>query len=224
MNNLKWFYKNRRERSKWLVERFGDEFNNSEKVLDIGCWECDLEKYLDSDIDYFGIDVAGKPNKKIDLDTIDKLPFSDNEFDVVVCADVLEHIENLHLVFDESCRVAKKGVIITLPNPVVAFWKYLFKMEYKGKETPKNKFGKFVKFYGLPKEKPVDRHRWFFNYEEALDFIKYRSNKNSFYVEVAETDLGYENRLFKKIIKNMVGLVLNKDLVRKKSVFLIKPS
>ena len=98
---MKWFYKNREERSKWLAKRFKDEFAVSESVLDVGCYNADLNTHLNKKTTYTGIDIAGKPNLIINLDEIDKLPFEDDQFDVVVCADVLEHLENIHLVFDE---------------------------------------------------------------------------------------------------------------------------
>ena len=219
--HLSWFYSNREERSKWLVERFEKTFREADSVLDVGCWERDIQKNLHKNIDYTGIDIAGNPDKVINLDNVSKLPFSDNKFDVTVCADVLEHIENIHLIFDEICRVTKNDIIITLPNPLFSLWSYLFKKKYKNSNEERNKFGKYVKFYGLPEEKPDDRHRWFFSFEEALDFLKYKSNKNNFSLQIAETDLEYDNRILKKAIKNIIAFILHRDFVRKKSVFLI---
>jgi ubiquinone/menaquinone biosynthesis C-methylase UbiE len=39
----------------------------------------------------------------------ERLPFPDNSFDVVTSYDVLEHVENVHLVLKESRRVLKPG-------------------------------------------------------------------------------------------------------------------
>ncbi len=38
------------------------------------------------------------------------------------------------------------------------------------------------KFYGLPIVKPSDRHKWFFNYDQALNFLEVRGKRNSFMI------------------------------------------
>lgn len=40
-----------------------------------------------------------------------RFPFKDNEFDYVICAHVLEHVENIQLFLSELTRVAKRGYI-----------------------------------------------------------------------------------------------------------------
>ncbi|MFC1644298.1 class I SAM-dependent methyltransferase [Candidatus Omnitrophota bacterium] len=45
-----------------------------------------------------------------------ELPFKDNEFDVVLCSESLEHVVNLPKAVDELIRVAKKAVVITVPH------------------------------------------------------------------------------------------------------------
>jgi SAM-dependent methyltransferase len=44
------------------------------------------------------------------------LPFKNNEFDVVLCSETLEHVVNLNQSIDELLRVAGKAVIITVPH------------------------------------------------------------------------------------------------------------
>lgn len=44
------------------------------------------------------------------------LPFKDNEFDVIVSIDVLEHVEKYDDFLHELARVAKRHVIINTPN------------------------------------------------------------------------------------------------------------
>jgi len=53
------------------------------------------------------------------------LPFSDGEYDVVLCCEVLEHIEfsSFRLALAEISRVSKRGAIISLPH-AGRFWPY----------------------------------------------------------------------------------------------------
>lgn len=48
----------------------------------------------------------------------EELPFEDEEFDTVLCAEVVEHVLNPHLFLKECVRVCKKGgrLIVTFPN------------------------------------------------------------------------------------------------------------
>jgi len=34
--------------------------------------------------------------------------------------------------------------------------------------------------YGLPSERPIDRHRWLFSLDDATSFIRFRATKNGF--------------------------------------------
>jgi len=136
------------------------------KVLDVGCRDKNLKQYLNEGAEYLGLDFTGNPDIKVNL-AKGKIPFPDNSFDCVVCLDVLEHLENLHKTFDELIRVSKKYVILSLPN---CYSSNFFKIiTVKGK----------TKYYGLPLEDPIDRHRWFFNYTEAERFIIERAKKNN---------------------------------------------
>jgi ubiquinone/menaquinone biosynthesis C-methylase UbiE len=47
---------------------------------------------------------------------IHNLPFKENEFDVVVCSETLEHVSDHKKALDELLRVAKKAVVITVPH------------------------------------------------------------------------------------------------------------
>lgn len=45
-----------------------------------------------------------------------RTPFQDNEFDVVTCIDVLEHVKDYHKFLDELLRISKDYVLISTPN------------------------------------------------------------------------------------------------------------
>ena len=47
---------------------------------------------------------------------IHNLPYEDNEFDVVVCSEALEHVKDVNKAISELLRVADKAVVITVPH------------------------------------------------------------------------------------------------------------
>lgn len=184
-------FTSREERAKFVSVMFKNFINES--ILDVGCSEKALKKCISPDIKYVGIDISGDPDFKVDLEKDRLSMFDNNSFHTVVCTEVLEHLDNLYEVFDELCRVSKKYIIISLPNNWLDFKFRLIKNSGT------------TKFYGLPLEKPVDRHKWFFNYEEALNFINRRGEKNYFrlksYFPITFSHYGLINRLFYILFK-----------------------
>lgn len=159
-------FRNRVERAEFVSRIYKNFLKNS--VLDVGCSEGSLKNYISQDVKYIGIDISGSPDITLDLEK-DKLKiFEDDSFYTVVCTDVLEHLENIHEMFDDICRVSQKYVIISLPNNWANFKFSLM----SGKDGQK--------FYGLPIKKPFDRHKWFFNYEQANTFLEKRGEMNNF--------------------------------------------
>jgi len=183
-------YKDREEKAKWGVQQFKSIFEEIGSVLDIGCDERYLEKFILKKIKYVGIDKFGNPDIYFDLDKKEELPFKNNNFDLVFCADVLEHLEDIYFVFDELCRVSRKYIIVSLPNPFSGIFAVLL--------------GKKMKFYGLPLEKPKDRHRWFFNTEEAVDFVRYRSEKNKWEILKIIYTVNFQGN-FKKLFEFIIS-------------------
>lgn len=148
-------FNERAERSRYIAKRFSDYVIGN--VLDIGCDKAVLKALL-KDIKYTGIYIGGTPDIQINLDKVERLPFDDNIFDASVCSDVLEHLDNLHLIFGEIVRVSNKYIIISLPNN----WANARKPIERGT-------GSFS-HYGLPPAPPLDRHKWFFGLSEAISF------------------------------------------------------
>ncbi|MFW9827683.1 MAG: class I SAM-dependent methyltransferase [Candidatus Thorarchaeota archaeon] len=187
--NIQPFY-SREERAKFTSILYKNYLVNS--VLDVGCSNKALKKWLSDDIKYVGVDIAGQPDFKVDLEKEKLQRFDDNSFHTVVCTEVLEHLENIHEIFDELCRVSNKYIIISLPNNWLNF-KFLL---IKNKGT--------TKFYGLPLEKPLDRHKWFFNYEEALNFVKKKGERNNFRIKshfpITFRQIGLRSRLINIVL------------------------
>ena len=165
-------YTDRLTKQEYVWRKYESIFKNS-NILDVGADECFLKRFLSENEKYFGIGIGGNPDMEVDLEGA-KVPFEDLQYDLVMCLDVLEHLEQIHAIFDECCRVSSKYFILSLPNPCRSFYDAITYKEYKP--------GRLTKFYGLPFERPEDRHRWFYTATEAKDFIKYRAEKNNFSV------------------------------------------
>lgn len=177
----------RRSRSEYVASRFSKYFLTS--LLDVGCYEAPLRTLL-SDVQYTGVDFVGDPDIQINLEQVERLPFDDNHFDTVICIEVLEHLVNLHKLFDELIRVSGRYIIISLPN----CWRDARVKIEKGR-------GSFA-HYGLPIDNPNDRHKWFFNFEEALHFATSKAQSNQLkLIEVFATEKPKSNlvRLARKV-------------------------
>ncbi|RJQ38221.1 class I SAM-dependent methyltransferase [Candidatus Microgenomates bacterium] len=99
-----------------------------ESILDAGCGEgFTLNKLFEHKIGkkLEGIDGSeiavsiGKkmfPNLTLKKGDIYKLPFNENSFDLVICTEVLEHLENPEKALNEIIRVSKKNIIVSVPN------------------------------------------------------------------------------------------------------------
>jgi SAM-dependent methyltransferase len=171
-------YHSREERSSYVAHKFATILRSP--ILDVGCFNRTLRKELPQEVEYIGVDLMGEPDIRIDLEK-ERLPFADGEFATVVCTDVLEHLENVHAVFDELCRVSRGNIIISLPNCWHGMWRML---------AARHAYTS-GKYYGLPAERPADRHRWFFSANEAMDFLQNRARLNGMELRHCEVIVPY---------------------------------
>lgn len=123
-----------RERINWLREHC-----DSPNALDIGCnWG-----YVTNEIgaDY-GVDINPENIVKAILEFPDKhflvadattMPFPDKQFDIVIMAEILEHLEwvkGVCLALFEALRLAKHKILITLPMKPSAKCAFCFKHKW----------------------------------------------------------------------------------------------
>ena len=150
-------FKTRPQRTEFVARRYKSYLVNS--VLDVGCFEAPLRDSLKG-VSYVGIDIVGKPDFVVDLESVDRLDFDENAFNCVICIEVLEHLDGLHKIFDELVRVSQRYVIVSLPN----CWCSARRHIERGAGA--------IAHYGLPASQPADRHKWFFNVSEAREFFE----------------------------------------------------
>jgi len=98
--------------------------NAGKEILDLGCATGDYCSNLESmGFNCTGIDVnpeyiekARERGINVYLMNGDDLKFQNNSFDTVLLFEVLEHVENPYKILKEAKRVARKNILITVPN------------------------------------------------------------------------------------------------------------
>lgn len=129
-NDLKKFYEKRAE---WRDYREEDmRFEKAVKLaaiptgvditlLDIGCRDGRLRKFLPDNIQYHGIDISPtfKAERIITGDIGDGTDFKDDYFDYVFCIEVLEHTKSPFFILQEIHRILKDTgiLVLSVPNP-----------------------------------------------------------------------------------------------------------
>ena len=109
------------------------------KILDAGCGEGQLllkifergyKNIYGVDITKIAIKQAEKRVKaNFSLQNLENLNYENEKFDVVICTEVIEHIENYEKVLQELKRILKKNglLIITFPNePLCVVMRIIF--------------------------------------------------------------------------------------------------
>lgn len=122
-----------------ICDILSNELNSQQLLLDAGCG-CgpysillsNMVRVMGLDLSYIAIGKAkiwrdkNERQTKIDLviGDINNLPFRDMTFDIVLCLEVLEHIQNIRKGLKEFHKVMKKGSIgvISMPNSLSIYY------------------------------------------------------------------------------------------------------
>jgi len=64
---------------------------------------------------YTGLDIVSGDNVDVVVNDGYKYPFNDNEFDIVICANVLEHVEDIYKLTEEIGRLSNGFVLLFVP-------------------------------------------------------------------------------------------------------------
>jgi len=93
------------------------------KILDIACGRGFLINQLKADYEMTGADIIidsklidEMPSVEFKETTLEDLPFNDKEFDTVICAHTLEHVQDIGRAISELKRVTKRRLIVVLPK------------------------------------------------------------------------------------------------------------
>jgi 2-polyprenyl-3-methyl-5-hydroxy-6-metoxy-1,4-benzoquinol methylase len=93
------------------------------KALDVGCrdgyWS---EKLKEKGYAVVSCDIEPHYAGALRMDANRELPFADNEFDLIWCAEVIEHLLTPPLTIAEFKRVLKPEGIVVMTTPNQGFW------------------------------------------------------------------------------------------------------
>ncbi|WP_435149216.1 hypothetical protein [Candidatus Pelagibacter bacterium nBUS_32] len=149
------------DRNQFIAKKLGKL--NGETILDIGCRDKIFKNYIEGNYKYIGIDY--NPNEEnteyINHNLELGLPLNLGKINIINAADVLEHIENIHTIFNDCFNIADKKISIALPN--MAYYKFRIKFAFSGEISDK---------YIFRQQKVIDRHRWLPTYYNNLKFVK----------------------------------------------------
>jgi len=199
-------YSDRENKANYIADKYKALLQRP--VLDVGADAMYLKSLVESTGgEYTGIGYGKGIEHFLNLEQV-PFPFGNQSFETVLCFDVLEHLENIHAVFDELCRISKQTIVISLPNPIAGAFGVLRNDDYAEDQS--------IKFYGLPIDKPVDRHRWFFTEKESINFINKRAEMNGFSViqidsKGEDTPLGGRG-VKGYVIRKLMKLVFRNDI------------
>ena len=109
------------------LRRFVHSLGRIERALDLGCGDGRLTGELDAaeltaaDVSRVALDRARgrlpEATQVVELEPDTPLPFEDGSFDLVLCAETIEHVRDAQLFLSEVRRVLRSGGELALTTP-----------------------------------------------------------------------------------------------------------
>ncbi len=160
---------NKFELVKDALVKIGNDNKNRTSLLDVGCRDCVLKRYLSPNIDYHGMDLFQNADNSVEhvADFSNGVQFEDRSFSVVVALDLVEHLDDFHTGMKELFRLADKTLILMLPNMAHAFFRWEFL-----------KSGRLTDKYDLSYGMGQDRHRWLTTIPQIDNYVSAFANAN----------------------------------------------
>ena len=155
------------DRNQFVARKLGKL--NNQIILDIGCRDQVFKKSLLGNFEYIGVDydTENENTEFINHNLEQGLPKQIGKIDIINAMDVLEHVENIHDIFNECFKKSEQKIAIALPN--MAYYKFRLTFLFSGEIS-----GKYI----FHSKKIIDRHRWFTTYYNNINFVKTNTPKN----------------------------------------------
>lgn len=112
-----------RARKRAIMKLLRKYYQPEYKILDAGCGDGEYIRHFNTHKKSHGIDISSsfiKRAKKRDSRThyvvgsIERLPFKDNFFSMVICSETLEHVLDYDKALSEICRIGR-SLFISIP-------------------------------------------------------------------------------------------------------------
>ena len=154
--------------------------------------------------------------------SIYKLPFADNTFDLVICSEVLEHLENYHSAIKEIYRILKPGGKF-LPS-VPSFWpeKICWGLSHEYQNMPgghvrifkKNQIISEIKNHGF-KYEGSERFHGFHSAYWWLRCLFWTNQESNFFIKKYKKLLEYQilqNPFWLQKLENLINPIFGKSI------------
>lgn len=156
------------------------------RVLDIGCAYGFMLQKFPNTFEKFGIDISdhaiAEAQKRLPKATLlvsgaeDKLPFPENFFDITICNDIIEHLNNPQIALENILKTLKTNGILYISTPNLNWTRKKIITYADKKEHHISLFPHQALFNLLTKTdfKVIDH--WTYTSVAYFFFIKFRSN------------------------------------------------
>ena len=154
-------------------------------LLDVGCRDCILYTALQAEgldaIWYAGADLFQNEAGTVDYvgDITRGIAVDSGSYDMVSALDVLEHLDDLQAGLDELDRIARRYIVVALPN--MAHFQFRVRLLLKGRLNSK---------YDLKYGYGADRHRWVTVLPQTDDYFRRYCADKGYTLQTVYTSLG----------------------------------
>lgn len=111
----------------YTMNRFVKKYLDHSKkmrILEVGSLDVNnpaknqvFRRYFDNpNWEFIGLDIVAGRNVDVVTEKPYDYPFPDNHFDLIICGNTLEHVEDLPRIINEMKRLAKDLICIVVPN------------------------------------------------------------------------------------------------------------
>ena len=189
-------YRDRLGRNQYAHSLINEHFNSAHSILNVGGSGENHLSALMPDKTVTSIDIDPEADIQFDLDSDQPLPIGEKHPDLVIALDVLEHLEKFHQRLDEILDIASLGAIVSLPISSAETTRILFRPHiYKRQKDTESSFSKY---YGLPLQRPIDRHRWYIYGSDIINLAAALERKGY------EVYLGFDTIFTSKLLSNLM--------------------
>lgn len=171
-----------------------------QSVLDVGCRDGILRDTLAAlelgDVAYASNDLFQNEAGTVDYvgDLAAGLPVDAGAYDMVTALDVLEHIDDFQGALDEMARIARRYIVVALPN--MAHFMFRWRLLIRGRLDKK---------YDLHYGYGPDRHRWFTVLPQTNRYFQEYCDAHGYRLCILHTSLGSPRLSRLERLSKMIG-------------------